>query len=80
VFERIVVGYAGDEAGRDAVKLAGALAAALSARLTVVYPYSPLLCAVPADAAVQRVRQELEAVLPGSHELAEATYHWSSSS
>jgi nucleotide-binding universal stress UspA family protein len=80
VFERIVVGYAGDEAGRDAVKLAGMLAAALSANLTVVYPYSPLLCAVSADAAEQRIREELEALLPGSQELAEATYHWSSSS
>jgi nucleotide-binding universal stress UspA family protein len=80
VFERIVVGYAGDEAGRDAVKLAGALAAVLGADVTVVYPYSPLLCAVPADAAEQRIREELEALLPGSQELAEATYHWSNSS
>lgn len=80
MFERIVVGYAGDEAGRDAVKLAGALAAALGASVTVVYPYSPLLCTVPADAAEQRIREELEALLPGSRELAEATYHWSGSS
>ena len=80
MFERIVVGYEGDEAGRDAVKLAGALAAALGASLTVVYPYSPLLCAVPADAAEERVREEVRALLPDSQELAEATYHWSGSS
>jgi hypothetical protein len=60
VFERIVVGYAGDETGRDAVKLAGVLAAALGASMTIVYPYSPLLSAVPADAAEQRIREELE--------------------
>ncbi len=80
MFERIVVGYAGDEAGRDAVKLAGALAAALSASVTVVYPYSPLLSAVPADAAEQGIREELAALLPDSQEFARATYHWSGSS
>lgn len=80
MFKKIVVGYAGDEAGRDAVKLAGVLAAALGANVTVVYPYSPLLCAVPADAAERRIREELAALLPDSQELAEATYHWSGSS
>lgn len=80
MFEKIVVGYAGDEAGRDAVKLAGALAAALGSSVTVVYPYSPLLSAVPADAAEQRIREELATLLPDSPELAEVTFHWSGSS
>lgn len=80
MFEKIVVGYAGDQAGRDAVKLAGVLAAALGSSVTVVYPYSPLLSAVPADAAEQRIRGELAALLPDSRALAEATFHWSGSS
>ncbi len=80
MFEKIVVGYAGDDAGRDAVKLAGRLAAELGASVTVVYPYSPLLSSVPADAAEERVRAELRTLLPDSRELAGATYHWSSSS
>jgi nucleotide-binding universal stress UspA family protein len=80
VFEKIVVGYAGDEAGRDAVKLAGVLAAALGASVTVVYPYSPLLSSVPADAAEERVREELRTLLPDSRELAGVTFRWSGSS
>lgn len=80
VFEKIVVGYAGDEAGRDAVKLTGALAAALGARVTVVYPYSPLLSSVSADAAEVRVREEVQTLLPDGQELAGATHRWSSSS
>ncbi|HEX5308994.1 MAG TPA: universal stress protein [Solirubrobacteraceae bacterium] len=80
MFEKIVVGYGGDEAGRDAVKLAGTLAAALGASVTVVYPYSPLLSSVPADAAEQRVREEVQALLPDSQELADVAYHWSSAS
>jgi nucleotide-binding universal stress UspA family protein len=80
VFEKIVVGYAGDEAGRDALKLAGALAAALGASVTVVYPYSPLLSSVPADAAEERVREEVRALLPDGQEWAGVTYRWSSSS
>jgi nucleotide-binding universal stress UspA family protein len=80
VFETIVVGYAGDEAGRDAVKLAVALAAGMNARVTIVYPYSPLLSAAPADEVEQHIREELRTLLPSSRELAEAIYHWSSSS
>jgi hypothetical protein len=51
MLEKIVVGYSDDEAGHDAVKLCGQLAAALGSDVTVVYPYSPLLSAVPAQAA-----------------------------
>jgi nucleotide-binding universal stress UspA family protein len=80
VFEKIVVGYAGDEAGRDAVKLAGALATVLGASVTVIYPYSPLLSFVPSEAAEERVREELQTLLPDSQELAGVSYRWSSSS
>lgn len=79
MFERIVVGYAGDEPGRDAVTLAMALAG-LNADMTVVYPYNPLLSAGSAAEVEQRVRGELATLCPASRELAEATYHWSSSS
>ncbi|MFZ2049838.1 MAG: universal stress protein [Solirubrobacteraceae bacterium] len=80
MFEKIVVGYADDEAGRDAVKLAGTLAAVLGASLTFVYPYSPLLSSVPADAAEERVRETVQTLLPDSPELAGVAYHWSSAS
>jgi nucleotide-binding universal stress UspA family protein len=80
MFKRIVVGYAGDEAGRDALALTARLAASLASEITVVYPYSPLLSSVPADAAEERVREEVRAVVPHSQALARATYHWSGSS
>ena len=64
--EKILVGYAGDEAGRDAVTLTAQIAAALGSEITVVYPYSPLLSSVPADAAEERVREEVRAVVPDS--------------
>jgi nucleotide-binding universal stress UspA family protein len=80
VLEKIVVGYSGDEAGRDAVKLCAQLVAALGSEVTVVYPYSPLLSSVPAQAAEEGVREELRALVPDSEMLAHATYHWSSSS
>ncbi len=80
MLEKIVMGYSGDEAGHDAVKLCGQLAAALGSEVTVVYPYSPLLSSVPAQAAEEGVRKELRALVPDSEVLAHATYHWSSSS
>ena len=80
VFEKIVVGYSGDEAGRDAVKLCAQIAAALGSEVTVVYPYSPLLSSVPAQAAERGICEELRELLPGSEMPADATYHWSSSS
>ncbi|HTZ64900.1 MAG TPA: universal stress protein [Solirubrobacteraceae bacterium] len=80
MFEKIVVGYAGDEAGRDAVKLGGRLAAALGASLTVVYPYSPLLYSVSTETAETCVRDELQTLLPAGQELPPVSYRWSSSS
>lgn len=79
MFKRIVVGYAGDQAGRDALRLSAKLAAVLASEVTVVYPYSPLLSAVPADAAEERIREGVRAVVSDSEGLAQATYHWSGS-
>lgn len=80
MFERIIVGYAGDRAGRDAVSLAARLAAVSSARLTVVFPYHPLFATVSGDVAEERVRGELAALLGDDPALQSATYHWSTSS
>ena len=80
MFERIVVGYAGDRAGRDGVVLASQLAAMSGAELTVVFPYHPVFATVPASVAEERVRVELDALLEGSAVLATARWHWSNAS
>jgi len=80
VFDRIVAGYAGDQAGRDAVRLAALLAALSGAELTVVFPYQPLLAPVTGEAAEQQVREEVAAITEGVGDLAAATYHWTPSS
>lgn len=80
MLERIVVGYAGDRAGRDAVVLASQLAAISGAGLTVVFPYHPLFATVPAGVAEERVRGELDALLDGSIVLETARWHWSNAS
>jgi nucleotide-binding universal stress UspA family protein len=79
MFEKIVVGYASDQAGRDAVTLAARLAAALSSQVTVVYPYHPLLASVPGEEAEEYVRGEVQALVAGIEGLAAPTYHWSPS-
>jgi nucleotide-binding universal stress UspA family protein len=79
MFEKIVVGYAGDQAGRDAVKLAARLAAVLSSHVTIVFPYHPLLASVPCEEAEERVRGETQALVVGIENLAAPTYHWSPS-
>ncbi len=80
MFDRIVVGYAGDQAGRDAVRLAAGLAALLGSEMTVVFPYHPLLASVSGDAAEKQVREEVTALTAGIEGLASPTYHWTSSS
>ena len=83
MLDRIVVGYAGDQAGRDAVALAGKFAAACKGRLTVVFPYHPLLARQASEQAQERVRTEVETLLgeiESSGGLGEPTYHWTSSS
>jgi nucleotide-binding universal stress UspA family protein len=74
MFENIAVAYAGDQAGTDAVALAVKLADVLASKLSIVFPYHPLLAVVPGDAAQQQVRDELKAIAPDSPSLKDATY------
>jgi hypothetical protein len=78
MFANIAAAYAADTAGKDAVALAVKLADALAGKLTILFPYHPLLAAAPAEAAEQRVRDQLKAIAPDSHSLREATYRCSS--
>ena len=82
MLEKIVVGYAGDRAGRDAIALAGRIAAAVHGGLTVVFPYRPLLARETSEQVQERIQAEvgeLLDVIAGAGEI-EATYHWSPSS
>jgi nucleotide-binding universal stress UspA family protein len=76
MFDKIVVGYAGEEAGRDAVTLAARLAAVLSSHVTIVYPYHPLLASVPGDQVEEYVRGEVQALVAGIDDLQALSYHW----
>ena len=81
MFKRIVVGYAGDRAGRDGVLLASRLAALSAAEVTIVYPYHPLLASVSSEVAEERTCSELQAMLGEEHPLpASARLHWSNAS
>ncbi len=78
-FERIVVGYASDGAGRDAITLAAQIAALFAGRLTVVFPYQPLFSKVAADVVERRVRAEVaELIEPAGVE--QPTFRWTPSS
>lgn len=81
MLDRILVGYAGDRAGRDAVALALRLSAVAGGHVTIAFPYHPLLASVSAEVAEERVRDELR-TLPGADvpALREASYRWSPSS
>jgi nucleotide-binding universal stress UspA family protein len=82
VLERIVVGYAGDRAGRDAVRLAGAISAAVGGQLTIVFPYHPLFASHDAEQVQQRIADEINSLLASAGDgatLAEPTFHWTSS-
>jgi len=79
MFDRIVVGYAGEEAGPDAVMLAARLAAGLRSHVTVVFPYHPLLASVPGEQAEERVRGEVQALVAGIEDLGAPAYHWTPS-
>jgi nucleotide-binding universal stress UspA family protein len=80
VFDRIIIGYAGDQAGRDAVALGDHLTALLGSGVTVVFPYKPLLARVSADVVEQRVRQEVEELTADVGGLAVTSCHWTPSS
>lgn len=74
MLDKIVVGYAGDRAGRDAIALAGTLAAAVQGSLTVVFPYHPVFARQTAEEAQARVAAEVNGMLA-----AEPALRWSSS-
>ncbi len=80
MFERILFGYAGDRAGRDAAVLAEQFARLCSGKLSVAFPYHPMLATVPGEVSEQHVRDELHALLGDSPALADARYHWANSS
>jgi len=80
MFTRIVAGYAGDRAGRDAAVLAAELAGRLDAELIFAFPYHPLLATVSAAVAQERVQSELRTLLGGQGPAARAEYHWSNAS
>lgn len=80
MFNKIIVGYAQDQAGKDAVCLAAKLAALFDSDWTVIFPYQPLLSTVPADALERRVREEVDALTRGLDGLRAPGYHWSPSS
>ena len=78
--KQIIVGYAGDRAGRDAAVLASELAPRLGADLMVAFPYHPLLATVSAAVAQERVSGELHALLGDEGPIATAEYRWSNAS
>jgi len=78
MFTRILVGYAGDRAGRDAVRLAARMVGLTEAALSVAIPYHPLFADVTGEVAEQRARGEIEAML-GRELPAGTRFHWSSS-
>jgi len=80
VFKRILCGYAADRAGRDAAVLADELARLCAGKLSVAFPYHPMLATVPGEVGERRVREELHSLLGDSPALAEASFHWTSSS
>jgi nucleotide-binding universal stress UspA family protein len=80
MFEKIVVGYAGDRAGRDAAVFAAQLAEALGSQLIVAFPYHPLFATVSATVAEECVRDELRALGAETGAIAEAQLHWSNAS
>lgn len=83
MLEKIVVGYAGDQAGRDAVALAGEVAALTDASVTVVFPYHPVLAREPAEEVQARIESEVRPLLGGAGAKQSATgltLRWSSSS
>jgi len=59
VLEKIVVGYAADQAGRDAVTLAGEIAALTGGHITIAFPYHPALSRQTSEEAQRRVSAEV---------------------
>lgn len=79
MFKRILLGFDGDQ-GRDAAVLAEQLARLCGSKLSVAFPYHPMLATVPGEVSEQNVRDELRSLLGDSPLLAGARYHWTNSS
>jgi nucleotide-binding universal stress UspA family protein len=75
VFTKILLGYASDQAGRDAVRFGSRLAAVLRGQAIVVFPFRPLLSRVTSEVAEQRVRQEVSALTADVEGFA-TSYRW----
>jgi nucleotide-binding universal stress UspA family protein len=76
MLEKIVVGYAGDQAGRDAIALAAQLATATGGQLTLVFPYRPLFTRATCEEIQTRVEAEVEPQIGAISPI----YRWSPSS
>jgi nucleotide-binding universal stress UspA family protein len=63
VLEKIVVGYAADQAGRDAVALAGEIAALTGGHITIAFPYHPALARETSEEVQRRVSAEVRPLL-----------------
>lgn len=82
MLEQIVVGYAGDRAGQDAVRLAGTIAAAVGGRLTVAFPYHPLLSTHDAEQVQAQIAAEVSGLLEqvkGEVGIEQPAFHWTPS-
>jgi nucleotide-binding universal stress UspA family protein len=80
MFKKIAVGYARDQAGRDAAVLADQLAKLGESELEVVFPYHPLFATESPLEIERSVRTELHKLLGNSAALARAHFRSSSSS
>lgn len=82
MLERIVVGYARDRAGRDAVRHAGAISAAVGGQLAVVFPYHPLFASRDAEEVQQQIADEVSGLIASAADgamPAKPAFHWTSS-
>jgi nucleotide-binding universal stress UspA family protein len=78
MFNKVMVGYSGDQAGEDAVRLAQRLLDIGLEQLTVVFPYRPLLSSASAEEVEQRVRLQVDALTDARlGKFARCTYRWS---
>ena len=83
MLEKIVVGYTGDQAGGDAIALAGRIAAIVKGSIAVAFPYHPLLARETSEQAEERVRSEVRGrlhAIEGAAGVEPPVCHWSPSS
>jgi nucleotide-binding universal stress UspA family protein len=75
VFSKLLLGYASDQAGRDAVRFGSRLGGVLRCQTIVVFPFHPLLSGVTFEVAEQRVREEVSTLACGVEGFA-PFYRW----